>query len=96
MALSNSQQHRGCPPQREVWVFGMCDVSQTPALGVIIELLQHSFQSCSNISGVGRPFTVTNGQLTVKFNSCHQLWHTTPSTTLSILWTPLQEYTLGM
>ena len=35
MAISNFQYHGGRPPQGEVWVFGMCDVSQTPALGVM-------------------------------------------------------------
>ena len=27
------QYHRGRPPQQEVWVFGMVDTSQQPALG---------------------------------------------------------------
>ena len=35
MVISCFQNHRGCPPQWDVWVFGMCDTSQTPALGVI-------------------------------------------------------------
>ena len=27
--------HRGRAPRNEVWVFGMCDISQSPALGVM-------------------------------------------------------------
>jgi len=29
------QNHRGRPPPQQVWVFGMCDTSHTPALGVM-------------------------------------------------------------
>ena len=29
------QNHRGRPPPRQVWVFGLCDTSHTPALGVM-------------------------------------------------------------
>ena len=29
------QNRRGCPPPQQVWVFGMCDRSHTPALGVM-------------------------------------------------------------
>ena len=29
------QNHRGRPPPDQVWVFGMCDTSQCPALGVM-------------------------------------------------------------
>ena len=29
------QNHRGRPPHQQVWVFGMCDTSHTPALGVM-------------------------------------------------------------
>ena len=36
------QQHHGCAPRQEVWVFGMVDTSQSPALEVMtIDLLQH-------------------------------------------------------
>ena len=29
------QNHRGRPPPWQVWVFGLCDTSHTPALGVM-------------------------------------------------------------
>ena len=29
------QNHRGRPPLREVWIFGICDTSRTPARGVM-------------------------------------------------------------
>jgi len=29
------QNHLGRPPSQQVWVFGMCDTSDTPALGVM-------------------------------------------------------------
>ena len=29
------QNHRGRPPPRQVWVFGICDTSHTPARGVM-------------------------------------------------------------
>ena len=29
------QNHRGCPPSRQVWVLGICDTSHTPARGVM-------------------------------------------------------------
>lgn len=34
------QHHRGRPTSQPVWVFGMCDTSQTPALGVM-EIVQN-------------------------------------------------------
>ena len=35
ITLMEMQNHRGCPPQQQIWVFGMCDTSQSPALGVM-------------------------------------------------------------
>ena len=32
-SFENSQAHRGHPPRHDVWVFGMVDISHTPALG---------------------------------------------------------------
>ena len=31
----NLQNHRGCPPLKQVWVFGICDTSRTRARGVM-------------------------------------------------------------
>ena len=35
ITLIQMQHHRGRPPQQKNWVFGMCDISQSPALGVM-------------------------------------------------------------
>lgn len=39
------QHHRGRPTRSEVWVFGMCDTSQTPALGVMCTVRNRTAQT---------------------------------------------------
>ena len=39
------QHHRGRPTTQEIWVFGMVDTSQTPALGVMVTVQDRTAQT---------------------------------------------------
>ena len=69
------QYHRGRPPQQEVWVFGIVDTSQQPALGFMqivqrrdAATLLHIIQAHINPGTENR--TLTSGQHTAMWEHC--------------------------
>ena len=67
--------HRGRPAAQEVWVFGMVDTSQSPALGVMMTVpdrtaQKHSSPSCNGICEMVPSSTVTSGMPTTVCSSC--------------------------
>ena len=69
------KHHRGRATTNEVWVFGLCDTSQSPALGVMCIVPDCTAQtlpptSSDATSGRGPRFTAISGQPTTGSSSC--------------------------
>ena len=45
ITFTQMQNHRGRPPRQQIWVFGMADTSQSPALGVMKIVSNRSAQT---------------------------------------------------
>ena len=74
--------HRGRPAAKEVWVFGMLDTRQSPALVVMMTVPDRSAQTLlPSICGMALLCTVINGEHTTECSSCHQ-WHSMELSTI--------------
>ena len=82
-SLENYQTHRGHPPRHDIWVFGMVDISHTPALGYMKVVPHRDATLLPIIQQHVRPGTVVHSDERAAYRQVQQLQPVTHHSTMN-------------